>query len=111
MDTPQTIAACETMFGKWIEGHHLMSNAAPKSASPWTNFTRVRNARWFHRNIVLIGDAAHTAHFSIGSGTKLAMEDGIGLVRAIGTSSALPDALQAYQEDRATEALRLQNAA
>ena len=68
------------MFGEWLDGHPLMSNAAHRASSPWTNFVRVRNEHWFHENIVLIGDAAHTAHFSIGSGTKLAMEDAIALV-------------------------------
>ena len=111
MDTPQTIAACEAMFGEWLDGHRLMSNAAHRESSPWVNFIRVRNARWSHKNIVLIGDAAHSAHFSIGSGTKLAMEDAIGLVRAISTESDIPTALNRYQDDRATEALRLQNAA
>ena len=111
MDVEQTIAACESLFSKWLAGHRLMSNAAHRSSSPWTRFTRVRNTRWFHRNIVLIGDAAHTAHFSIGSGTKLAMEDAIGLVRALSSSGDLHCALQSYQDDRATEALRLQNAA
>jgi anthraniloyl-CoA monooxygenase len=111
MDTPQTIAACESMFGEWLAGHRLMSNAAHKEASPWINFVRVRNERWFHDNIALIGDAAHSAHFSIGSGTKLAMEDAIGLVRAVSAHPDLPAALQVYQDDRGTEALRLQNAA
>jgi len=111
MDTPQTIAACEAMFGEWLAGHHLMSNAAHREASPWINFVRVRNEKWFHDNIVLIGDAAHSAHFSIGSGTKLAMEDAIGLVKALSASDDLQKALQSYQDDRGTEALRLQNAA
>ena len=111
MDVSQTITACEEMFGKWLNGHHLMSNAAHRTASPWTTFTRVRNAKWFHDKIVLIGDAAHTAHFSIGSGTKLAMEDAIALVRALASGSDLATSLQAYQADRSTEALRLQNAA
>ncbi len=111
MDTPQTVAACEAMFGQWLEGHRLMSNAAHRAASPWTRFTRVRNQRWSHKNIVLIGDAAHTAHFSIGSGTKLAMEDAISLARSLATNADLTEALQSYQEDRSTEALRLQNAA
>jgi len=111
MDTPQTLAACEAMFGEWLGGHHLISNAAHRASSPWTNFVRVRNAHWFHGNIALIGDAAHTAHFSIGSGTKLAMEDAIGLVRALSENGELTAALEAYQTDRSTEALRLQNAA
>ena len=111
MDVSQTIISCEAMFAKWLDGHRLMSNASHRSASPWTNFVRVRNEVWHHDNIALIGDAAHSAHFSIGSGTKLAMEDAIGLVRAIASHDEIPAALAAYQEDRGTEALRLQNAA
>jgi anthraniloyl-CoA monooxygenase len=111
MDTAQTIAACEAMFGEWLAGHRLMSNALHRSGSPWTNFVRVRNEIWHHDNIVLVGDAAHSAHFSIGSGTKLAMEDAIGLVRALSRHSDIPAALESYQADRGTEALRLQNAA
>jgi anthraniloyl-CoA monooxygenase len=111
MDTVQTIAACEKMFGQWLQGHRLMSNALHRAGSPWTNFVRVRNEVWHHDNIVLIGDAAHSAHFSIGSGTKLAMEDAIGLVNALSRHEDLQSAVEAYQEDRATEALRLQNAA
>jgi anthraniloyl-CoA monooxygenase len=99
------------MFGQWLAGHRLMSNAAHRAGSPWTNFVRVRNEVWHHDNTVLVGDAAHSAHFSIGSGTKLAMEDAIGLVRALSAESDIPTALAAYQNDRGTEALRLQNAA
>src|SRR5262249_42617429 len=68
--------------------------------------------KWFHKNIVLIGDAAHTAHFSIGSGTKLAMEDAIALARVLSDHQGdIPDALRRYQEEREIEALKLQNAA
>jgi anthraniloyl-CoA monooxygenase len=111
MDAAQTIAACEAMFGEWLAGHRLISNASHRAQSPWTNFVRVRNEVWHHDNIVLIGDAAHSAHFSIGSGTKLAMEDAIGLVRALSNDADIPSALETYQADRGTEALRLQNAA
>ena len=111
MDTPQTIAACEAMFGEWLDGHPLISNAAHRASSPWTNFVRVRNERWFHDNVVLIGDAAHSAHFSIGSGTKLAMEDAIALARHLSESSDMQRSLENYQNERMTEALRLQNAA
>jgi anthraniloyl-CoA monooxygenase len=111
MDVAETIAACEEMFGEWLDGHKLISNAAHRAGSPWTNFVRVRNDAWHHENIALVGDAAHSAHFSIGSGTKLAMEDAIGLVRALSSHDRIRDALVAYQEDRGTEALRLQNAA
>ncbi|MEO8193301.1 MAG: bifunctional salicylyl-CoA 5-hydroxylase/oxidoreductase [Gemmatimonadales bacterium] len=111
LDAAQTVTACEEMFGQWLDGHRLMSNALHRAGSPWTSFVRVRNERWHHGNIVLIGDAAHTAHFSIGSGTKLAMEDAIGLVSALVTHRDIPSVLDAYQEHRSTEALRLQNAA
>jgi len=111
MDAPQTIAACESMFGEWLDGHPLLSNAAHLAASPWTNFVRVRNERWFHDNIVLIGDAAHSAHFSIGSGTKLAMEDAISLAKHLSAPGDLEKSLENYQNERMTEALRLQNAA
>ena len=111
MDTPQTIAACESMFGEWLDGHQLISNATHRAASPWTNFVRVRNERWFHDNIVLIGDAAHSAHFSIGSGTKLAMEDAIALAKHLTDSNDLEKSFENYQNERMTEALRLQNAA
>src|SRR5688572_30482732 len=111
MDTPQSIAACEAMFAEWLDGHPLISNAAHRASSPWTTFVRVRNEHWFNKNVVLIGDAAHTAHFSIGSGTKLAMEDAIALARCVSEGADLPNALEAYQNERMTEALRLQNAA
>ena len=109
-DTAATIVICERMFAKWLDGHHLMSNASHRAASPWTSFVRVTNERWFDGNVVLVGDAAHTAHFSIGSGTKLAMEDAISLARAITHSSSQPAALQRYQDERMIESLRLQNA-
>lgn len=111
MDTPQTIGVCEVMFGEWLDGHPLISNATHRSGSPWVNFVRVRNAKWFHGNVVLIGDAAHSAHFSIGSGTKLAMEDAIVLTRCLAETSDVQQALTAYQNLRMTESLRLQNAA
>jgi anthraniloyl-CoA monooxygenase len=114
LDADSTIAACERMFAEWLGPHRLMSNAAHHAASPWTRFTRVKNESWFHHNVVLIGDAAHTAHFSIGSGTKLAMEDAIALARELGAlcdRSAIPGAFRRYQDERMTESLRLQNAA
>jgi anthraniloyl-CoA monooxygenase len=111
MDTEQTIRYCEALFAPWLRGHPLISNAGHRAASPWTRFVRVRNERWYHDNVVLIGDAAHTAHFSIGSGTKLAMEDAIVLARELGAGQPLHAAFAAYQDERMTEALRLQNAA
>src|SRR6185295_3809489 len=112
LDMDATVAACEEMFGSWLAGHRLLANVPPhQRAAPWLQFSRVHCARWWHENLVLIGDAAHTAHFSIGSGTKLAMEDAIALARIAGEQPDLGAALPAYEEERRTEALRLQNAA
>ncbi|HWJ21329.1 MAG TPA: bifunctional salicylyl-CoA 5-hydroxylase/oxidoreductase [Gemmatimonadaceae bacterium] len=119
MDADATVDACEAMFAPWLDGHPLLAKLPPSQrATPWTSFVRVRCERWYDGNVVLLGDAAHTAHFSIGSGTKLAMEDAIALSRALnggmgdeGRGTGLAAALQAYQDERMTEALRLQNAA
>ena len=114
MDIDATVAASERMFAPWLGGHRLLANLPPRQrAAPWLTFTRVKTERWHHGNVVLVGDAAHTAHFSIGSGTKLAMEDAIALARHLETvpGTPLPDALEGYQAERMTEALRLQNAA
>jgi anthraniloyl-CoA monooxygenase len=114
-DIAATLAGCEDLFAPWLDGHPLRANLPPHlAAAPWTSFVRVRNQHWHHGNVVLIGDAAHTAHFSIGSGTKLAMEDAIALARRLAEmtpGAGLSAALAAYQEERMTEALRLQNAA
>jgi anthraniloyl-CoA monooxygenase len=110
LDLQGTVAACEALFAPWLNGHRLRSNAL-HTAAPWTSFIRVRNRSWFHGNIVLIGDAAHTAHFSIGSGTKLAMEDAIALAGVLAGPGPTTRALADYQDERMTEALRLQNAA
>jgi anthraniloyl-CoA monooxygenase len=91
----ETVAFCERLFADELAGHRLLKNKAV-----WRNFPTVRNARWSHRNIVLIGDAAHTAHFSIGSGTKLALEDSIALSQALARCRDLPQALSAYEAER-----------
>jgi anthraniloyl-CoA monooxygenase len=110
--TDESIAYCESLFSPWLEGHALQTNAR-HLPSPWIQFVRVSNERWHDGNVVLMGDAAHTAHFSIGSGTKLALEDAIALARILSSADGgcLAERLQAYQEERRTEALRLQNAA
>jgi 2-polyprenyl-6-methoxyphenol hydroxylase-like FAD-dependent oxidoreductase len=90
-----TLAFCERVFAETLQGHRLVSNR-----SIWRNFPNVRNRRWSVGNRVLIGDALRTAHFSIGSGTRLAMEDAIALARALGEQAALPDALAAFEAAR-----------
>jgi anthraniloyl-CoA monooxygenase len=111
MDQEQSIAFCERLFADLLEGRPLMSNAGHLRGSAWLKFNRVLCRQWHHRNIVLIGDAAHTAHFSIGSGTKLAMEDAISLAKALQREPDVAGALPLYQQERETEALRLQSAA
>jgi anthraniloyl-CoA monooxygenase len=110
-DPQQSVNFCEQLFAKYLGGRRLMSNAAHLRGSAWLNFQRVLCRRWHHGKLVLIGDAAHTAHFSIGSGTKLAMEDAIALVARTADAAEIPKALAAYQEERETEALKLQSAA
>lgn len=94
------------VFAKELEGKPLMSNS-----SSWINFNRVKNAHWHHDNMVLLGDALHTAHFSIGSGTKLAMEDAIVLKTALDTNPNVPEALSAYERERRPAVEKLQAAA
>jgi anthraniloyl-CoA monooxygenase len=113
MEQKESIALCQKIFAERLEGNPLVSNARHlRGSAIWLKFNRVLCEKWFHKNIVLIGDAAHTAHFSIGSGTKLAMEDAIALARVLSTHSGnVEDALRRYQEEREIEALRLQSAA
>ena len=110
-DTAQSIAFCEQLFGRYLGGHHLQSNATHLRGSAWLNFNRVICKRWHHGKLVLIGDAAHTAHFSIGSGTKLAMEDAISLTHHVTSGAALDGALNSYREERHLEVIKLQSAA
>ncbi|HVN43869.1 MAG TPA: bifunctional salicylyl-CoA 5-hydroxylase/oxidoreductase [Steroidobacteraceae bacterium] len=107
----ESIRFCERLFHRYLGDEPLMSNARHLRGSAWLNFNRVRCRHWHHGNLVLIGDAAHTAHFSIGSGTKLAMEDAISLVRHVAGASDLRTALETYQGERSLEVLKLQSAA
>ncbi len=111
MSLQESLAFSERVFGKVLGGAKMIGNARHPRGSQWLNFVRVLNERWTHGNIVLMGDAAHTAHFSIGSGTKLAMEDAIALEHAFRKFPSVPKALAAYEAERRTEVLRLQSAA
>jgi 2-polyprenyl-6-methoxyphenol hydroxylase-like FAD-dependent oxidoreductase len=91
----QSQAICEQVFAKTLDGHRLISNK-----SVWRNFPWVWNERWSHRNIALIGDALHSAHFSIGSGTRLAIEDAIALAKALELEPDISAALARYQAGR-----------
>ena len=113
MEPDQSIAFCEKLFADLLDGQPLVSNASHlRGSAIWLKFNRVLCERWFKDNIVLIGDAAHTAHFAIGSGTKLAMEDAIALAQVLGSGGGdVPAALARYQAEREVEALKLQSAA
>jgi len=107
-DRPEadTLAFCEELFATELDGHELIANR-----SVWRSFPTLTCGAWSHGNVVLIGDAAHTAHFSVGSGTKLAMEDAIALVAALGAHASVPAALAAYEKERRPLVASLQRAA
>ncbi len=113
MEPAESIAFCEKLFADMLDGNRLISNATHlRGSAVWLKFNRVLCERWFKDNIVLLGDAAHTAHFTIGSGTKLAMEDARELVKVLNsTEGDVPTRLARYQSEREIEALKLQSAA
>ena len=113
MSQDESIAACEKLFAKYLDGHRLQSNASHLVGSAaWLNFRRIKCERWSSGNVILLGDAAHTAHFSIGSGTKLALEDAIKLAEVLNRPGlSLEAALDEYQAERNLEVLKLQNSA
>jgi anthraniloyl-CoA monooxygenase len=111
MSREESIAACEAIFRDHLGGHALMSNAAHIRGSAWIKFPRVLCERWSHGNVVLMGDAAATAHFSIGSGTKLAMESAIALADYLHSEPTMQAAFDRYEDARRTEVLKLQSAA
>lgn len=122
MSKADSLAFCEILFANLLDGHSLLDNS-PHLEGPamWRRFPRIECERWHHENVVLLGDSSATAHFSIGSGTKLALESAISLARHLTESPGLgPEAeapgdleaaLEAYEDERRIEVLRLQNAA
>jgi len=113
MSQDESIASCERLFARYLDGHSLQSNATHLVGSAaWLNFKRIKCERWSSGNVILLGDAAHTAHFSIGSGTKLALEDAIKLADLLNRKGlSLEAALDEYQAERSLEVLKLQNSA
>ena len=111
MSSEDTIAACEKIFAKYLNGNALMSNAKHLRGSAWLNFNRVLCERWSTGNIVLLGDAAATAHFSVGSGSKLALESAIALADYLHKEPTMAKAFARYEDERRLEVLRLQSAA
>ncbi|WP_299832526.1 bifunctional salicylyl-CoA 5-hydroxylase/oxidoreductase [uncultured Roseobacter sp.] len=111
MSQQESIAICEEVFKDRLDGHALMTNANHIRGSAWINFPRVLCENWSHENVVLMGDASASAHFSIGSGTKLALESAIALADYVTTKDTLAEAFALYQEERRVQVLRLQSAA
>src|SRR6201999_3111427 len=111
MTREESIATCERIFASHLGGHKLMSNAGHSRGSAWINFPRVLCERWSYENLALMGDAAATAHFSIGSGTKLAMESAVSMADYLHSEPTMHAAFAKYEEARRTEVLRLQSAA
>jgi anthraniloyl-CoA monooxygenase len=113
MSQAESIAACEHLFASYLDGHKLQSNATHLVGSAaWLNFRRIKCDNWAVGNVIVLGDAAHTAHFSVGSGTKLALEDAIKLAEVLNRPGLSRDAaLLEYQAERNLEVLKLQNSA
>ncbi len=114
MTKAESIAFCENLFAQYLDGEPLLhNNPLQRGPEAWINFPRITNEHWFHGNVVLLGDAAATAHFSIGSGTKLALESAIALAKKLNEqkNGDLQATLAEYEEERRVEVLRLQNAA
>ena len=112
MSKEDIVETCRKIFARHLGGHELISNAAHlRGSAVWMNFPRVICEQWHHENIVLMGDAAATAHFSIGSGTRLAFESAITLADYLHSEPSREAAFERYQDERRVEVLRLQSAA
>ena len=112
MSKAETIQTCEHIFAAYLDGNSLISNADHlRGSAVWINFPRVLCETWHHENVVLLGDASATAHFSIGSGTRLAFDSAIALAEFVDTEPTLQQAFDRYQEERRLDVLRLQSAA
>ena len=109
MAPQDTLALLEKIFEDHLDGHHLVQQVRGGSKVPWLNFRNVTNRRWYDGNTVLMGDAAHTTHFSIGFGTRLAIEDAMGLAGKLQDQGDLQLALESYEKDRKAEILQPQS--
>jgi len=112
MSKEETVETCRRIFEAHLGGHELMSNAVHlRGSAVWMQFPRIVCEKWFHENVVLMGDAAATSHFSIGSGSRLAFDSAIALADFLHSEPTLEAAFKRYQEERRLEVLRTQSAA
>ncbi len=112
MSKEEGIKFCEELFSEHLDGNPLLTKSAHLRGSHiWINFEQVTNEIWHHKNLVLLGDAAASAHFSVGSGTKLALESAIALSKYINEENSLESAFERYESERRLEVVKLQNAA
>ena len=112
MSKEETVETCRKVFERHLDGHALMSNAAHlRGSAVWMQFPRVICEKWYNGNVVLMGDAAATGHFSIGSGSRLAFDSAIALAEYLHSEPTMEQAFERYQEERRVEVLRLQSAA
>jgi anthraniloyl-CoA monooxygenase len=102
----ESVGLLQDIFEPYLDGNSLMNQMSHLGKTAWLNFQRISNENWYHDNIALMGDAAHTTHFTIGSGTELALEDAIGLAKKLHKQEDLQAALKAYEEER-RHALRI----
>ena len=111
MSHAESAAVCERLFAEHLGGHALLSDARNAEGSAWLNFAQVQCKHWSHRNVVLLGDAAATTHFSIGGGTQLAMEGAVTLAQALVEEASVPKACAIYEDRHRVAVRRLQSAA
>ncbi|MEU9787437.1 FAD-dependent monooxygenase [Streptomyces phaeochromogenes] len=110
-DETEGLVRLQELFVKLLDGHRLIGRANTGGSAQWLNFRTLTNRAWSHGNVVLLGDAAHTTHYSIGAGTTLALEDAIALAHSLRTEPELAPALAAYEKKRKAELLSVQSAA
>lgn len=110
-DEATALALLGELFARPLEGHPLIGRADADGRTRWQTFRTLTNERWHHGNLVLLGDAAHTTHYSIGAGTTLAVEDAIALAAAVRTGLPAADALRRYERERKSALLATQSAA
>jgi 2-polyprenyl-6-methoxyphenol hydroxylase-like FAD-dependent oxidoreductase len=111
LDAQQGCQRLQEIFAAHLDGQPLIDHRAEVGGTGWLNFRRITNQRWDHGNVVLMGDSAHTTHFAIGSGTKLAMQDAMALADAVSAGDDLAVALERYEYSRKTALAPLQRAA